>query len=263
MQRIAASYLVRAAKIRFVRDDHGRDEEARNLNWLIGQRNEKFADWSWKADATIEEIEATKAQWKQWWEERREDYEYTFGEKASAFFFDTRFAKYWGNLVALDFGISTADRREILPTILSKLKYSLSLTLVSVILAYLIAVPIGIYSAVRQGSKSDSAITLFLFCDVQSANLLYWHRIFTIALRGLAGCVVPDGGFQSADGILRTTLEQGADITWHLVLPIVTYTAVSLAALSRYARSGVIDVIRADYIRTARARRDFTSLWSL
>ena len=50
------------------------------------------------------------------------------------------------------------------------------------------------------------------------------------------------------------TLEQGADITWHLVLPIVTYTAVSLAALSRYARSGVIDVIRADYIRTARAK---------
>ena len=98
MQRIAASYLVRAAKIRFVRDDHGRDEEARNLNRLIGQRNEKFADWSWKADATIEEIEATKAQWKQWWEERREDYEYTFGEKASAFFFDTPLREVLGQL---------------------------------------------------------------------------------------------------------------------------------------------------------------------
>ena len=44
------------------------------------------------------------------------------------------------------------------------------------------------------------------------------------------------------------------DIVWHLILPIATYTAVSLAALSRYARAGVIEVIRADYIRTARAK---------
>ena len=202
-----------------------------------------------------------QAQWKQWWEERREDYG-IHSVKASAFFFDTRFAKYWGNLVALDFGISTADRREILPTILSKLKYSLSLTLVSVILAYLIAVPIGIYSAVRQGSKSDSAITLFLFVMYSLPTFFTGTVYLRLLSEGSPVAWFPTGGFQSADGILRTTLEQGADITWHLVLPIVTYTAVSLAALSRYARSGVIDVIRADYIRTARAK-DFTSLWSL
>lgn len=254
MQRLAAGYLVRAAKIRFVRDDHGRDEQARSLNRLIGQKNEEFADWFWKSDATIEEIEATKALWKTWWEQRRDDYEYTFGEKVSAFFFDTRFAKYWGNLIALDFGISTADRREILPTILSKLKYSLSLTLVSVLLAYLIAIPIGIYSAVRPGSKSDGAITLFLFVMYSLPTFFTGTVYLRLLSEGSPVAWFPTGGFQSADGVLRTTLEQGADITWHLVLPILTFTAVSLAALSRYARSGVIDVIRADYIRTARAK---------
>jgi peptide/nickel transport system permease protein len=51
-----------------------------------------------------------------------------------------------------------------------------------------------------------------------------------------------------------TTMQHVKDVAWHLVLPVVTYTSGALAALSRYARTGVIDVIRADYIRTARAK---------
>ena len=64
----------------------------------------------------------------------------------------------------------------------------------------------------------------------------------------------PTGGFESADDIERTTLERIGDVAWHLALPLIAYTIGSLAALSRYARTGVIDVIRADYIRTARAK---------
>jgi peptide/nickel transport system permease protein len=51
-----------------------------------------------------------------------------------------------------------------------------------------------------------------------------------------------------------TTAERLGDVAWHLVLPVATYTTGALATLSRYARTGVIDVIRADYIRTARAK---------
>jgi ABC-type dipeptide/oligopeptide/nickel transport system permease component len=54
--------------------------------------------------------------------------------------------------------------------------------------------------------------------------------------------------------VQRTTLDRIRDVAWHLVLPVATYTAGTLAALSRYARTGVIDVIRADYVRTARAK---------
>ena len=64
----------------------------------------------------------------------------------------------------------------------------------------------------------------------------------------------PTGGFESSDDTARTVLEQLGDVVWHLVMPMITYTSVSLATLSRYARTGVIDVIRADYIRTARAK---------
>jgi peptide/nickel transport system permease protein len=64
----------------------------------------------------------------------------------------------------------------------------------------------------------------------------------------------PTGGFESADPEWRTTLQRGGDVAWHLVLPVATYTAASLAALSRYARVGIVDVIRADYVRTARAK---------
>ena len=64
----------------------------------------------------------------------------------------------------------------------------------------------------------------------------------------------PTGDFASMDAGPMTTWETTKDILWHLVLPIGTYTSTALAALSRYARTGVIDVIRADYIRTARAK---------
>lgn len=254
MQRLGALYLTRAAKKRFLRDDNGRDAEARKINRQIGRENQVFSDWTWKKDTPASEIETIRKSWATWWQEKRADYEYTGSEKVVAFFFDTRFAKYWKNLALLDFGVSTADRRLVLPTIISKLKYSLSLTLVSVLLAYLIAVPIGIYSAVRQGSTSDALITMGLFVMYSLPTFFTGTVLLRLLSEGDPVAWFPTGGFQASDQIIRTTMESGTDILWHLVLPILTYTSVSLAALSRYARAGVIDVIRADYIRTARAK---------
>ena len=76
----------------------------------------------------------------------------------SIFFLDTRFAKYWGNLIRLNFGVSHLDKRPVLEKVLSKLKYSLSLAVTSVFLAYLISLPLGIWSAVNENSTSPIAL---------------------------------------------------------------------------------------------------------
>jgi peptide/nickel transport system permease protein len=64
----------------------------------------------------------------------------------------------------------------------------------------------------------------------------------------------PTGGFSSRDAEDFTLLGQLGDIAWHLVLPMICTTYGSLAALSRYMRTGLLDVIQADFVRTARAK---------
>ena len=254
IRRLSAFYLVQASQIPFVRERGSTDSAARAKNRDIGKENQKVKEWWWKRGADAKEISDVTISWKSWWEQKRDHYEYTGGEKAYAFFFDTRFAKYWKNLATFDFGVSTADRREVLPTIISKLKYSLSLTLVSVLLAYMIAVPIGIYSAVRQNTASDMTITIMLFVMYSLPTFFTGTVLLRLFSEGDPVAWFPTGGFESPDGVARTVIEQMGDVIWHLAMPLATYTSVSLAALSRYARSGVIDVIRADYIRTARAK---------
>ena len=66
--------------------------------------------------------------------------------------------------------------------------------------------------------------------------------------------IFPTGGFQDPNSEYMTVLQQIADVLWHLVLPLICMTYGSFASLSRYARTGMLDVIRSDYVRTARAK---------
>ncbi len=249
--RRATEVLTRAALGRVTRAD---DAESRERNRAVAKRNEKLRSWRYDEEASAEEASAVHERWREYYAEHRADYEWTTGEALRDFFLDTRFARYWGNLLRLDFGLSLVDRRPVREAIAGKLRYSLSLTLVSIVLAYLIAVPLGVFSAARQGTVTDGTVTVLLF-------VLYSLPTFftgTVLLRLLASgdpvAWFPPGGFQSMDAERMTTAEQLGDVLWHLTLPVATYTSVTLAALSRYARTGVIDVIHADYVRTARAK---------
>jgi peptide/nickel transport system permease protein len=207
----------------------------------------------WKKDESTHETEVV-ASWKTWWGTHQTEFEHTPLESMRTLFLETRFAHYWSNLVRLDFGRSSQDQSLVFPTLLSKVKYSVSLALVSVLLAYTIAVPLGVMSAIRQGTPIDVATTVVLFLLFSLPTFFagtVYLRLFT---EGYPFSWFPTGGWESYDGVRRTTLDRIADVAWHLVLPVATYTAGTLAALSRYARTGVIDVIRADYVRTARAK---------
>ncbi|MEM6733632.1 MAG: ABC transporter permease, partial [Myxococcota bacterium] len=196
----------------------------------------------------------TAEDWRGFFAEHRSHYEWTTREAIGDLFFDTRFAHYWGNLLRLDFGNSLIDRRPVMDTLAGKLRYSLSLTLLSIVLAYLIAVPLGIFSAARQGTMSDGVLTLVLFALYSLPTFFSGTVLLRLLSEGDPVAWFPTGGFESMEAGPMTTAQRLADIVWHLMLPVATYTAVTLAALSRYARAGVIDVIRSDYVRTARAK---------
>lgn len=169
-------------------------------------------------------------------------------------FCDTRFAKYLTRLARLDFGDSMVDKAPVLPTIFRRLRYSLFLSVISIVLAYGLAIPLGALSARIRGSRVDRALSLFLFALYSlptyfAASLLIRLLCDSRALRWF-----PGSGFRSVRGYEDLTgLEQVLDVSHHLVLPVFCLTYGSLAVLSRFARASMIEVLQSDFIRTARA----------
>ena len=250
----------------YTRRELAAEEEQRQKdeNKKIRKANRALKEWFYQhpadKEATAEQqkahqdrVKEVEGFWATWWETNKVDWEYGGLEKVSIFFFDTRFAKYWGNLIRLDFGKSHIDKKPVLGTVLSKLKYSITLAVSSVFLIYLISLPLGIWSAVKQGTVADQAVTFVLFMLYSLPSFftaVILLNLFTVG----DWAIFPNIGFQSDNADEMTTLGYIKDVMWHVCLPIVCMSYGGLAALSRYARTGLLDVIRADYIRTARAK---------
>lgn len=232
-------------------------EAVRLENEAISAENAQVRLRRYAFEDPEEKKERIVAEWLAWYDDNRERWHYTASQKLGIFFLDTRFARYWENLARLDFGVSLVSREPVLDTLVSKLRYSISLSITSLLLAYLISIPIGIYSAVHRDSGPDRTLTvaLFMLYSLPSffvATLLLYFFSAGSDYEGLRW--FPTGGWRSRDYMQLTSLEQIGDIAWHLVLPVACLTYGSLAALSRYMRTGLLDVIRSDYVRTARAK---------
>ncbi len=165
-----------------------------------------------------------------------------------------QYLSWLGRIVTFDFGNSIRDQRPVLDKLKERVPVSILLGGISLILAYLIAIPLGVYSATHQYSRTDKAITVFLFTLYSLPN--FW--IATLAIVYLGGGdfldVFPVFGLQTIGAENWTVWERFVDRLWHLVLPVTCMTYYTLAALSRYMRSSMLEVVRQDFIRTARAK---------
>ena len=255
-RRVAVNTLAQNARRKLI-NEYGRDisKEQREENSRIKVENDTTRRWVADADSKPEDIDRLVAEkWDPWFAKNKARFEYTGGDKMAIFFTDTRFAKYMGNLVRFDFGVSHVDKQPVLGTILDKLKYSISLSLISILLAYFISVPLGVWSAYRQHTPADNAVTVALFMLYSLPSFFVAVVLLELFTIGEPFSVFPTEGFGDSMTGELTAWGQLKRITWHLVLPVICLTYRSLASLSRYARTGVLDVIRADYIRTARAK---------
>jgi peptide/nickel transport system permease protein len=153
------------------------------------------------------------------------------------------------------FGTTVLDNRPILPELWRVMKNTLQLIVVAEVLAILLAIGIGVYSAVRQYSILDYCATtvsflglsmplfwLALAVQVLIVYIFEWtgHRIFPIA--NLSG-VNPGHGIEFA-----------LDRAHHLVMPVFVLMVASVATYSRFMRAAMLEVINSDYVRTARAK---------
>lgn len=202
--------------------------------------------------AAGEEIEELVAGW---WEENNLVYrDIGWLERVGRTFTEAQFPIWLSQIMTLDFGESYKDHRPVSEKVWEAMKVTLSFQIISIFLIYLIAVPLGALSAVRKGTLSDTCITVCLFM-LYSLPGFWVATMLIVFLSGTAFWdIFPPGGLSSHDASTMNSAEWWTDRLWHMALPIVCLTYGGLASLSRYTRSGMIEVIRQDYIRTARAK---------
>jgi peptide/nickel transport system permease protein len=164
--------------------------------------------------------------------------------------------QYWNwlqKLAQLDFGQSFApDGRPVWDKIIERLPITISINVLSLILTFLVALPLGVYSAIHRGSWLDKGITIFVFIGFAAPT--FWLALLAMMLFGVHLGWLPISGIQSMNHDSFGFWGQLADYASHLLLPVLLSSFVSLAGLSRYMRSNMLEVIAQDYITTARAK---------
>ncbi|SHF57340.1 peptide/nickel transport system permease protein [Desulfacinum infernum DSM 9756] len=153
-----------------------------------------------------------------------------------------------------DFGTSFKDHRKVWDKIAERLPITIQINVISIFLVYLIAIPFGIYSATHPETLTDKALTLLFFFLYSLPN--FWVAVLLIMLFGGGDFwdVFPVYGIASVGAETWPWWQQLLDRLWHLALPVTCLTYGGLAYLSRLTRAELLEVIREDYVRTARAK---------
>lgn len=186
----------------------------------------------------------------------------------------------WGIVSKGYLGESFTYRSPVTDIIIPLIVNSFSLVLISLVLTYLLAIPIGIYQAVRQHSLGDQVLSFVAVAGLAIPNFFFimilivgvlmlqaplkelaqsntWYRpildFLTYDVRN--GLIFPVGGMRTTE-VYDSLSWWGkiADRLWHLVLPTIVITTAGLSSLVRVVRAQMLDFLRSDFVRTARAK---------
>ena len=166
---------------------------------------------------------------------------------------ENQYHNWISGFVVGDFGTSFQDKRPVKDKIFDALKWSMILSILSIIIAYIVAIPLGVRSAVDKGKWSEKLITTGLFLLYSLPN--FW--IATMLIRYLG-----DGngiGWFPVYGLGNLPMDapfwdRFFETAYHFILPLFCLTYASFAFISRQMRGGMLNVLEMDYIRTARAK---------
>lgn len=157
----------------------------------------------------------------------------------------SQFFGYIGSALTGDLGVSFRNGDPVTVTLLERLPATLSLGFAGIVIALALALPAGIYSALREGKLSDVIVRITSQFGVSIPD--FWMGILLIALFSTVLGWLPTSGY-------RPLFEDPAGWLRHIILPGVTIGVVAAAILTRYVRSAVLEVASSGYVRTARSK---------
>ncbi len=166
---------------------------------------------------------------------------------------------YWLKYAAQgDLGYSIAYKIPVSQLIMGRLWNTFILSFWAMVLAWAVAIPLGILAAVHKDSWIDRLCSMIAFLGLSVPDLLLalLALMFAAATRNfpIGGVHFPIGGVQSTDYDLLTGGQKFLDHVWHLILPTIVLAASDLAGIMRQMRSNLLDTLRAEYLTAARAK---------
>ncbi len=166
--------------------------------------------------------------------EVREAYRRTLGLDQPLY---VQYARYLSGAIRGDFGVSLRSRDDAMKLVLERLPNSLLLAFSGLLFAIAIGIPAGVIAALKRGTPTELGVMAFALIGQSTPN--FWIGLMLILIFGLTLGWLPISGMG----------------TWqHLVLPTITIGTFVAASITRLTRSGVLQELRSDYVRTARAK---------
>ena len=164
-----------------------------------------------------------------------------------------QYLNWMERFVKLDFGKSFApDGRDVMEKVAERLPVTLWMNVIGLVIVFLIAVPLGVVSARYQDSFFDRSTTVIVFTLFAAPS--FWIGLLCMMYFGVHLGWLPVSGLSSFGSEQWPMHERIIDWAYHLTLPILIGVMGSFAGLSRYMRSSMLEVIRQDFITTARAK---------
>jgi len=156
-------------------------------------------------------------------------------------------------IITLDFGNSfSTDNRAVIDKISERLPVTLGLNILSMIIIFMIALPLGLFSAYYHNSIFDKSMTVFVF--VGYAVPTFWLALLSIYFFGVILGALPISGLTSYNYSSLSFIDKILDISKHLILPISITVFGGLASISRFSRTSTLDILSNEYITAARSR---------
>ena len=160
---------------------------------------------------------------------------------------------YWlRGILRFDLGVSIVDHRPVTAHILERLPNTFELNAIAFLIAAVVGVPIGLWSAAKSGRPLEraSSVLFFLLYSLPS----FWVALLLMQLFSVKLGVLPTFGMTSDEYLELSAGQQLLDHARHLLLPVTTLTYAQIAIFARFSKSALTEVIGQDYITTARAK---------
>jgi peptide/nickel transport system permease protein len=180
-------------------------------------------------------------------------------------FFDSQYLRFLGRLIHGDLGTSIHRRIPVAETLKTRFPATIELALLSMTIAVLVGVPVGIASAARRNSLLDSVSMIGSLIGVSMP--IFWLGLLEIMLFAVFWNVLPSGSRLSpdiniksitnlflVDSLITGNIPAFLDALRHIIMPAIALATIPMAIIARMTRSSMLDVLQEDYIRTAHAK---------
>ena len=162
-----------------------------------------------------------------------------------------QYVAWMGNMLTGEFGYSTQYKQEVINIISGPMINTVLLNILTMIVVFIIAIPLGIVTAVRKNGAFDKTVQVLTIVGYSIPTFIV--ALLAIFLLAVKFPIFPISGVKSA-GLNATGLEYVLDRLWHMALPVLVMSVSGIGGITRYVRAAMIDVLRMDYIKTARAK---------